>query len=238
MALSLSGCKPRSPLYSQHSEALFMTDILLIRHGETAWNAIRKLQGHLDVPLNAEGTRQAKALAAALQNEKLDAIISSDLQRAVQTAGEIARLQGISTRIDAGLRERCFGGFEGLLYSDLPLRFPEAYAVWQARDPDAPFPPGENQGETIRQFHTRVMIHILHYAKQFEGQKIALVAHGGVLECAYRAAKNLPLDAPREVTLYNASINRFRYDPTLANGLQLISWGEIEHLNHDLTDEI
>ncbi len=84
-----------------------MTEILLIRHGETAWNAVKRLQGHLDIPLNAEGTRQAKALAYALQNEKLDAVISSDLQRAVQTAGEIARLQGVSTRLDAGLRERC-----------------------------------------------------------------------------------------------------------------------------------
>ncbi|MCU6434768.1 histidine phosphatase family protein [Undibacterium sp. Jales W-56] len=215
-----------------------MTEILLIRHGETAWNAVRRLQGHLDIPLNAEGTRQAKALAWALQNEKLDAIVSSDLQRAVQTAGEIARLQGLSTRIDVGLRERCFGGFEGLLYSEIPYQFPAAYAAWQSRDPDAPFPPGENQGETIRQFHQRVITHILHYGKQFEGKKIALVAHGGVLECAYRAAKNLPLNAPRDVTIYNASINRFRYDATLPNGLELLSWGDIAHLDADAIDEI
>ena len=212
-----------------------MTEILLIRHGETAWNAIKRLQGHLDIPLNAEGTRQAKALAYALQNEKLDAIISSDLQRAVQTAGEIARLQGLSTRLDTGLRERCFGGFEGQLYSDLPHLFPVEHAAWRAHDPDAEFPPGENKGETIRQFHQRIMTHITHYAKQFEGKKIAIVAHGGVLECAYRAAKNLPLDAPREVTIYNASINRFSYD--LAQ-LQLISWGDIAHLDAAAIDEI
>ncbi|MFZ6842863.1 histidine phosphatase family protein [Undibacterium sp. RuTC16W] len=215
-----------------------MTEILLIRHGETAWNAVRRLQGHLDIPLNAEGTRQAKALAWALQNEKLDAIVSSDLQRAVQTAGEIARLQGLSTRIDAGLRERCFGGFEGVLYSEIPHQFPEAYTTWQSRDPDAPCPPGENQGETIRQFHERAITHILHYGQQFEGKKIALVAHGGVLECAYRAAKNLPLNAPRDVTIYNASINRFRYDSALSNGLELLSWGDIAHLDADAIDEI
>jgi len=215
-----------------------MTEILLIRHGETAWNAVRRLQGHLDIPLNAEGTRQATALAWALENEKLDAIISSDLQRAVQTAGAIARLQGLSTRIDAGLRERCFGAFEGMLYSEIPHRFPEAYAVWQARDPDAMFPPGENVGESIRQFHARVMDTILHHARQHEGKKIALVAHGGVLECAYRAARDLPLNAPRDVTIYNASINRFRYDPALKNGLQLLSWGDIAHLDADAMDEI
>ncbi|MFZ6752642.1 histidine phosphatase family protein [Undibacterium sp. Dicai25W] len=212
-----------------------MTEILLIRHGETAWNAVKRLQGHLDIPLNAEGTRQAKALAYALQNEKLDAVISSDLQRAVQTAGEIARLQGVSTRLDAGLRERCFGGFEGQLYSDLPHLFPIEHATWRAHDPDAEFPPGENQGETIRQFHQRIMTHITYYAKQFEGKKIAIVAHGGVLECAYRAAKDLPLDAPREVTIYNASINRFSYDQ---GRLQLVSWGDIAHLDADAVDEI
>lgn len=212
-----------------------MTEILLIRHGETAWNAIKRLQGHLDIPLNAEGTRQAKALAAALQNEKLDAIISSDLQRAVQTAGEIARLQGLSTRIDAGLRERCFGGFEGELYSELPHKFPQEYAAWRAHDPDAEFPPGENRGETIRIFHARVMSHIQHYARQFSGKKIAIVAHGGVLECAYRAAKKLPLSAPREVTIYNASINRFAAD---GENIQLWSWGDIAHLDADAADEI
>jgi probable phosphoglycerate mutase len=212
-----------------------MTEILLIRHGETAWNAVRRLQGHLDIPLNAEGTRQAKALAWALQNEKLNAIISSDLQRAMQTAGEIARLQGLSLRIDAGLRERSFGAFEGQLYSEIPHLFPDAHARWQSRDPDAPFPPGENAGETIRQFHTRVMDSILHYAQQYAGGKIALVAHGGVLECAYRAAKDLPLNAPRDVTIYNASINRFACE----NGrLQLLQWGDIAHLDSDAMDEI
>jgi len=212
-----------------------MTEILLIRHGETAWNAVKRLQGHLDIPLNAEGTRQAKALAYALQNEKLDAVISSDLQRAVQTAGEIARLQGVSTRLDAGLRERCFGGFEGQLYSDLPHLFPAEHAAWKSHDPDAEFPIGENKGETIRQFHERVITHLMHYAKQFNGKKIAIVAHGGVLECAYRAAKNLPLDAPREVTIYNASINRFNVE---SEQLHLLLWGDIAHLDADALDEI
>lgn len=216
-----------------------MTEILLIRHGETAWNAIRKLQGHLDIPLNAEGTRQAKALASALQSEKLDAIISSDLQRALQTAGEIARLQGLSTRIDAGLRERCFGGFEGMLYSELPLRFPHEYAIWRSRDPDANFPPSaigaENNGESIRQFHQRCMSTIAHYARQFESKKIALVAHGGVLECAYRAAKNLPLNAEREITIFNASINRFSF---IDEEIRLIKWGDVAHLKDASKDEI
>lgn len=212
-----------------------MTEILLIRHGETAWNAIKRLQGHTDIPLNADGTRQAKALAWSLQNEKLAAVVSSDLQRALQTAGEIARLQGLPTRIDAGLRERCFGAFEGMLYSDIPHQYPQAYAAWKSHDPDAAFPPGERQGETTRAFHQRVLTHLLHYARQFDGQKIAIVAHGGVLECAYRAAKNLPLGAPREVTIYNASINRFECNDGV---FRLLQWGDIAHLDADAVDEL
>ncbi|MBC3806802.1 histidine phosphatase family protein [Undibacterium seohonense] len=216
-----------------------MTDILLIRHGETAWNAVRKLQGHLDIPLNAEGRRQAKALAAGLQHEKLAAIISSDLQRAMQTAGEIARLQGLPTRIDAALRERCFGDFEGKLYSELPEMYPQEYAHWRQRDPDFHFPPkpddSNNRGESIREFHQRTIDSIVHHAQQFEGKKIALVAHGGVLECAYREAMNLPLNAERTITIYNASINRFVYQD---GQLSLVSWGDIEHLGDLALDEL
>lgn len=216
-----------------------MTDILLIRHGETAWNAVRKLQGHLDIPLNAEGRRQAKALAAGLQHEKLAAIISSDLQRAMQTAGEIGRLQGLPTRIDPALRERCFGDFEGKLYTELPEIYPEEYAHWRSRDPDFHFPAKHddqnNIGESIREFQERTINCITHYAAQFTGQKIALVAHGGVLECAYRSAMNLPLNAERTITIFNASINRFRYQD---GHLSLISWGDIEHLGDAMLDEV
>ncbi len=216
-----------------------MTEILLIRHGETAWNAVRKLQGHLDIPLNAEGRRQAKALAVGLQQEKLAAIISSDLQRAIQTAGEIARLQGLPTRIDADLRERCFGDFEGKLYSELPEIYPEAYAHWRLRDPDFHFPPkaddSKNVGESIREFQQRTINCIVHYAEQFAGQKIAIVAHGGVLECAYRAAMNLPLNAERTITIFNASINRFAYQN---RQLKLADWGDVRHLEFGLLDEL
>lgn len=215
------------------------TEILLIRHGETAWNAVRKLQGHLDIPLNAEGRRQAKALAAGLQHEKLATIISSDLQRAMQTAGEIARLQGIPTKIDAALRERCFGDFEGKLYSELPELYPDEYAHWRSRDPDFHFPAKQddanNVGESIREFQQRTVNAILHYAAQYQGKKIAIVAHGGVLECAYRAAMKLPLNAERTITIYNASINRFSCN----NGqLSLIDWGDITHLGNEILDEI
>lgn len=215
------------------------TELLIIRHGETAWNVAGKLQGHIDIPLNAQGTRQAKSLASYLQTEKLDAIISSDLHRAVQTAGEIARLQGVSTRIDKDLRERCFGGFEGKLKDDLPTLFPVEYKNWRSRDPDFQFPPSDDdhtyRGESTRQFHQRIIACITHYAKQHQGKRIAIIAHGGVLECAYREAKKLPLTAEREVKLFNASINRFAWKE---DGLHILQWGDVAHLEQSVLDEI
>lgn len=204
-----------------------MTEILLIRHGETAWNAVKRLQGHIDVPLNEEGERQAAALGCALLNEPLDAIISSDLQRAWQTAHEIAALRGMTVQTDAGLRERCYGAFEGLLYAEIQGRYPEAYAAWQRRDIDARFPGGEREAETLREFSDRVVGTITRLVSGGKFRKVALVAHGGVLECAYRAAKGLGFAHKRDFDILNASVNRFRWD---GHALHLLQWGDISHL--------
>lgn len=211
------------------------TQLLLIRHGETTWNAIRRLQGHADIGLNATGEQQAAALGLALQDEALDAIIASDLQRAAHTAQAIARHQDLPVQLDAGLRERCYGAFEGLLYSDINAHYPEAYAAWQAREVDAVFPPGERVAESMRQFHARSVTAIMKLAQQYRGKKIALVAHGGVLECAYRAATGMPLDTPRNFEIMNASVNRF----TVADGkLELRHWGDVSHLDAAALDEL
>ena len=207
------------------------TRIALIRHGETAWNAERRLQGHLDIDLNDEGWRQAQALAAALagdrERENFDVLVSSDLARAAQTAKALGDVLHLPLYIDARLRERCYGGFEGLLYSEIAERYPREFAAWQGRDVDGTLPPGRNRGETFREFHDRVVPAILGWAGDNPGKSLALVAHGGVLECAYRAALGLSLETPRDFKVLNASINRF----TVQDGkLVLESWGEVGHL--------
>jgi probable phosphoglycerate mutase len=212
------------------------TDILLIRHGETAWNAERRLQGHLDIPLNDEGERQAALLARALAAETIDVLVASDLRRARQTAQAVADLRGLALDIEPALRERGYGGFEGLLYSEIEQRFPREFAAWQARDVEAQLPPGRNVGESFRTFFDRATGAIVALAAANPGKTIALVAHGGVLECAYRLAQGLPLETPRDFKVYNASINRFRFDP--AGGLVLHSWGEVDHLRPAVLDEL
>lgn len=212
-----------------------MTKILLIRHGETAWNAVRRLQGHLDIALNDEGTRQAQALARALADEPLAAIVSSDLQRAVQTAQAASQHHPLSVQQDPQLRERAYGVFEGMLYADIERLYPVEFAAWQARDADAMMPHGERFAESFRQFYQRCITAITEWAERYPGQTIAMVAHGGVLECAYRAAQGMSLDSPRDFQVRNASINRF----TLAGGkLSLDSWGEVDHLALALDDII
>jgi probable phosphoglycerate mutase len=213
------------------------TDILLIRHGETAWNAERRLQGHLDIPLNDEGERQAALLAGALAAEPIDVLVASDLRRARQTAQAVADLRGLALDIEPALRERGYGGFEGLLYSEIEQRFPREFAAWQARDVEAQLPPGRNVGESFRTFFDRATGAILALAAANPGKTIALVAHGGVLECAYRLAQRLPLETPRDFKVYNASINRFRFDPA-GGGLALHSWGEVDHLRPAVLDEL
>lgn len=209
-------------------DASLPTQIILIRHGETAWNAERRLQGHIDIGLNEEGQRQAQALGAALQEEPLAAIISSDLQRAWQTAQAVARWHGVPLQSDLGLRERCFGGFEGLTYDEIGQRFPREFADWHGRHLDAPLPPGLHQGETFRNFYQRVMQAIGQAARRYCGQTIALVAHGGVLECAYRSACDIALDSPRQFPVLNASVNRLTWHE---GKLTLNTWGECTHLN-------
>lgn len=212
-----------------------MTEVLLIRHGETAWNAVRRLQGHLDIPLNEEGERQAEALGRALLGVPLDAIISSDLLRARQTAQAIATPRGMTIGIDPGLRERCYGAFEGMLYADIGARYPEAYVAWQARHADVRFPQGVHVAETLREFHKRTINAITRILSAGNYHRIALVSHGGVLECAYRFAHGMDFERPRDFDIFNASINRFKWE---GGKLQLLQWGDVSHLAASTLDEI
>jgi broad specificity phosphatase PhoE len=104
-----------------------MTTILLARHGETDWNLERRVQGHTDRPLNETGREQALALADALAEEPLDAVYSSDLVRAHETARIVAERKGLDVVAMPELRERDFGTWEGLTDEEIFQRFPQAH---------------------------------------------------------------------------------------------------------------
>src|SRR6266850_4226595 len=120
------------------------TRLCLVRHGETAWNAEGRVQGQLDLPLSETGLAQARALAAVLAGESFSAIYSSDLARARQTAQPLAGLLKKEVFLDARLRERHYGVFQGMTYAEAGKRFPEGYARFKAKDPGYAFDNGES----------------------------------------------------------------------------------------------
>ena len=212
-----------------------MTTIWLIRHGETDWNAEQRLQGHLDIPLNQVGIEQAALLAAALQRERPEVVIASDLQRACETARPLAQSCSLELLTDSALRERCFGAFEGLRYDEIGMHFPHAHAAWQARTIDARYPAGVRIAETLREFSERAVASILNHAQRHAGKKIAIVTHGGVLDCIYRFVTGMPIEKKRDFEIGNASVNRFRWHQ---GALELVRWGDVDHLPSRVLDDI
>ncbi len=205
------------------------TRVIAIRHGETAWNAQTRLQGQLDIELNDAGRRQAQQVADALADAGISTIYTSDLLRAAQTAEAIAGRCGLALQRDAGLRERHFGVFEGHTLSELDQRWPEAAQRWRNRDID--FSP--EGGETLVDFSARSVACAARLAARHPGQTIALVAHGGVLDCLYRAATRVSLQATRTWQLGNASINRLLFN---GEDFTLVGWGDTLHLEAALDD--
>ena len=202
------------------------TRVLAIRHGETDWNVDGRIQGQLDVALNAMGRWQVHRLALAVADEGIAAVYASDLLRAFETAQAVARGCGQAVVTDAGLRERSFGVFEGLSFAEVRQRWPEQSERWRRRDAEFG-PPG---GETLNRFYERSIAAATRLAARHPGQTIALVSHGGVMDCLYRAASRVALDAPRSWQLGNAGINRLLYTP---QGFTLVGWSDTYHLDDD-----
>jgi probable phosphoglycerate mutase len=206
------------------------TRLLVIRHGETAWNLETRIQGHTDIPLNEQGRWQAQRLGRALADECISAIYSSDLQRAHDTALAIGEHSGLDVQLDLGLRERHFGHLEGLTQTEIADQHPEESRRWRQRDPAY----GPQGGETLQSFYDRCVGTATRLAQAHPGQTIALVAHGGVLDCFYRAANRVDLSLPRSWKVANASVNRLLYSP---EGFSMLAWADSRHLDDAALDE-
>lgn len=208
------------------------TQLLLIRHGETAWNAEHRIQGQLDIPLSPLGVLQSARLAECLMNEPIDAVYSSGQSRAWLTAAPLAARLGLEVIAEPRLRERSFGIFEGLTLDEAAERYPSEFKKWRERDP-AWRPEG---GESGQQLIDRVLSAVSDIGVRHPSQTVVLVSHGGVLDVLYRAARLLEWHAPREHQMLNAAINRLT---TSAAPLQLSieRWGDVAHLQES-TDEL
>lgn len=200
------------------------TRICLVRHGETAWNAERRLQGHTDIPLNDTGLVQARATAASLAAERFDAAYSSDLTRARQTAAAIAERCGLELAFDAALRERHYGSFQALTYDEARARFPDDYHRFETRDPEFTFPEG---GESLRQFAARIHGTLEGIARRHPDGTVLIVTHGGVLDMLWRTVHGCSLHGPRDCAIPNTGINRLHWR---SGTLAIDCWGDDAHL--------
>jgi probable phosphoglycerate mutase len=201
------------------------TQLLLIRHGETAWNAEHRIQGQLDIPLSPLGVLQSARLAECLANEPIDAVYSSGQSRAWLTAAPLAARLGLELIAEPRLRERSFGIFEGLTLDEIAARYPLEFKKWRERDPTW-WPEG---GESGQQLINRVLSAVSDIGIKHPSQTVVLVSHGGVLDVLYRAARLLEWHAPREHQMLNAAVNRLMTSasPLL---LSIERWGDVAHL--------
>ena len=201
-----------------------MTELIFIRHGETDWNRQQRFQGQIDVDLNATGLAQAQRLAARLAAEPADVLISSDLARALQTAAPLGQAWALQAAPVRGLREQSFGMLEGLDVPTIQTRHPALWQEWLTHRADFALPGG---GESLAQFHDRVLAAVREIAHSHAGRRVAVVTHGGVLDMLWRSAQGLPLDGLRSCAIPNAGINRLRWH---GSGLHIELWGDDTHL--------
>lgn len=205
------------------------TRICVIRHGETDWNAEKRIQGHTDIVLNDTGRAQALAMAFNAAHHRFDAIYSSDLARAMQTAEMLAQREDHIVKPLPQLRERHYGIFQGLTAAEAAERHPAAHAHYIARDPDYDF----ETGESLRAFAGRVAQGIDWLVRHHTGKTLAAVSHSGVLDIIYRRATGRPLDAPRDFRIPNCGLNWFHFD---SQGWHLETWGDRHHLHEVLME--
>ncbi|XP_022751296.1 phosphoglycerate mutase-like protein 4 isoform X3 [Durio zibethinus] len=200
------------------------TEIIVVRHGETAWNANGRIQGHMDVELNEVGRQQAALLADRLSLEpEISAIYSSDLKRALETAETIAERCGKFEVIkDPDLRERHLGDVQGLLFREAAKVCPEAYSAFSSRRTDQVIPGG---GESLDQLYYRATSSLQRIGQKHTGERVVVVTHGGVIRALYRRACSNRFRG----NILNTSVNIFHLS---GNDVWTIkAWGDISHLN-------
>lgn len=183
-----------------------MTELLLVRHGETDWNAARRWQGRDDPPLNERGIQQAHELASVLDGEEIHTLYSSDLRRALMTAEIVAERLVLEVRPLAELREIDVGSWSGLTRDELDELYPEQVARHLAS-----WGTGWEDGETPEQLTQRVVAAATRIASEHSGERVLIVAHGGVIRALTAVSLEIPFsDFTRgHIVIENCSVARF-----------------------------
>jgi broad specificity phosphatase PhoE len=170
-----------------------MTELLLVRHGETDWNAEGKLQGHTDRPLNDYGRRQAQALADRLAGQEIEAVYASDLSRARETAEILGEKLGLAVVVDPDLREKNWGNWEGLTSEErLHVEF---------------------EGETSEAHRDRTLSAVQRIVERHPAGRIVVVTHGGSLRRIQAAVSGLALPVIENCAVWGLAHEDGRFRP-------------------------
>lgn len=158
-----------------------MTEIWLVRHAQTDWNMERRFQGQSDIPLNETGRQQARQLAGSLAaaGKAFEAVYSSPLSRAMQTASAVAERLNLPLQAEPRIREANLGEWEGMLAEEIPLRYPDLVEA-RRRDPFNVPPPGE-QAENVASIAGRASQAMDAISRHHNGQPVLVVTHGLVI---------------------------------------------------------
>ena len=204
--------------------------LILVRHGETDWNAEGRIQGMLDVPLNALGMRQAALTAAELARSiDMADMVSSDLVRTRETTTPIAEATGFEPRFDARIRERNFGVWQGKTYEEWRVLDAVGMARYNAGDPDY----GPEGGETATQFLARCVSAVSDLVTISKERTLILVTHGGVVSSMVRHAQGLNPQSARTWSVPNASISEWRVEYVNDDPVFYVDRiGDVSHLEH------
>ena len=209
--------------------------LILVRHGETAWNAEGRIQGMLDVPLNALGLHQAKRVGDEIARiVDVAEMVSSDLVRTRETATPITEATGFEPRFDARLRERHFGIYQGITYEEWRIKDAEGIARFHAGEADY----GPEGGETAKQFQDRCVNVVTDLVMMSREKTLLLITHGGVVSSMVRHSNGLNPQSARTWSVPNASISEWRV--VWANDAPIFHCdrvGDSVHLEHAL-DEV
>ena len=167
------------------------TTLVLVRHGETDWNADNRFQGHADPPLNETGRAQARALATELRREVFAALYTSPLQRAAETAAIIGYELGLEPRPDDAFKEVDVGSWSGLTRAEVEQRYPTGFARWLE------FGHGWDDGETYDALGARVVTGLTRIAELHDGGAVLTITHGGPIRSALAFAERVSFDEAR-----------------------------------------
>ena len=180
------------------------TTLYLIRHGETDHNLSGRMQGWLDIPLNALGFHQAKLLAHRFRGKSIDAVYTSPLMRAAETARAVAEAVDAPLTFDARLREYNMGDWSGLTFDEVVALEPR-FALHHTEE--LPIP----KGESAQEMYDRVMPFLREVIEKHAGQHVVAVSHGGTLAMVVAAMLKMPVIRRQPFSFGNTSIAEADY---------------------------